>query len=385
MTTKKRQQRLQQYPSISDLEKRASKRVVHVGWEYLSMGTGDDRGVSRNRDGLDNIAILPRLMRGKLMPNLETSIFGRTYRVPFGVAPIGLGGIIWPGVEKILATTANNYQFPYTLSTVATHTPETIGGLVSDMGWFQLYPPNDMDLRADILQRAKDSGFQTLVVTADVPAPSRRERASRAGLQMPPKLTAKFIAQGIMRPHWSLETVRAGLPNLRTLEKYTDSTQVATQMNYLRKSVGGTLSWQYLKEVRDLWDGPLILKGILHPEDAETAIGVGVDGIQVSNHGARQFNGSPAAIETLPAIAQQVNGRAAVLFDSGIRSGLDIIRALALGADFVLLGRAFMFGVGAFGKDGGDHVAEILIAELVADMHNVGVESVAEIKELRTA
>lgn len=385
MTTEKFTLQLQQYPSISDLEERAAKRVVHVGWEYLSMGTGDDRGVSRNREGLDNVTILPQFMKGKLTPNLETTLFGRTYQAPFGVAPVGLGGIIWPGVEKILAATANKYQIPYTLSTVATHTPETIVSLVGEMGWFQLYPPHEPDLRADILQRAKDAGFHTLVVTADVPAASRRERSSRAGLRMPPAVTPRFLWQGMMRPQWSIETLRAGLPNLRTLQKYTNSNDVGSQMDYLRDNIGGTLSWDYLKEVRDWWDGPLVVKGIMHPDDAEAAIGVGVDGIQVSNHGARQFNGTPAAIDALPAIVDQVNGRASILFDSGIRSGLDIMRALALGADFVLLGRAFMFGVGAFGKTGGDHVVEILLADLIADMHNIGVESVAEMKGLRTA
>lgn len=381
---KKLKQRLQQYPAISDLKKRARGRIPHVSWEYLDGGTGDDRGLLRNREGLANVTLLPRFMKGRLVPKLETNLFGKSYQVPFGVAPIGLTGLIWPQAEKILATTAHKYGFPYCLSTVATQTPEIIGPLVGQMGWFQLYAPHEKAVRDDLLKRAKTSGFHTLVVTADVPAPSRRERMSRAGLQMPPRLTPRFIVQGMLHPHWSLGTLKEGLPSLKTLEKYAESKEMAGLATFVRKKIGGTLSWEYLKEVRDLWDGHLVIKGLLHPADAEKALEIGVDGIQVSNHGARQFDGTPAAIDALPPIVEQVNGRAAILFDSGIRSGLDIIRALALGADFVLLGRAFMFGVAAFGNDGGDHVTEILLADLKNNMLQLGVETIEEVKALQT-
>ena len=168
------------------------------------------------------------------------------------------------------------------------------------------------------------------------------------------------------------------------MEKYAKSGELAALATFVRQKIGGTLSWDYLKELRDAWDGPLVLKGILHPEDARLAIDIGVDGIQVSNHGARQLDGTPAAIAALPSIVKVAKGQTAVLFDSGVRSGLDIIRALALGADFVFLGRAFMYGVAAFGNTGGDHAVEVLLADLHANMHNIGVTSIAEIKALET-
>ncbi len=380
---KQLKQRLQDYPTIDDLKKRAKGRIPHVSWEYLNCGTGDERGVLRNREGLAKVTLLPRFMKGYQEPDLKTTLFGKAYHAPFGVAPIGLTGLIWPQAENILAQMAQNYQIPYCLSTVATQTPEEIGPLAGDMGWFQLYPPREEALRTDLLKRAKASGFDTLVVTADVPTPSRRERMQRAGLQMPPRLTPRFIVQGILHPQWSLQTLKVGLPSLKTMEKYAESKDMAEVSTFVGKKIGGTLSWDYLKEVREQWQGDLVIKGLLHPDDAEKAIAIGVEGIQVSNHGARQFNGTPAAIEALPPIVEQVRGRVAVLFDSGIRSGLDIIRALALGADFVFLGRAFMYGVAAFGNEGGNHVAELLRADLANNMLQVGVSSIEEAKGLQ--
>lgn len=372
--------RLEQYPAIADLEARARRRIPHVSWEYLAMGTGDDRALARNREKMADITFLPRLLKGSLEPDTRTTLFGQAYNAPFGVAPVGLTGLIWPRAEQILAKTAVKYHIPYCLSTVATQTPETVGPFVGDMGWFQLYPPREEAVRRDLLQRAWQSGFKTLLVTADVPAPSRRERSSRAGMRMPPRITPSLIWQGMQCPAWTAATLREGLPNLRTMEKYAKSGETAELATFVRQKIGGTLSWDYLRQVRDEWPGSVLVKGLLHPADAEEAVAVGVDGIVVSNHGARQFDGAPAAIEALPGIVAQVKGRTRILFDSGVRSGLDVMRALVLGAEFVLLGRPFMFGVAAFGDDGGDHAAEILLADLKTNMSQCGFATLADIK-----
>ncbi|MFK7803620.1 MAG: alpha-hydroxy acid oxidase [Anaerolineae bacterium] len=370
------------YPAVADLHKAAGKRLPHIAWEYLETGTTHEQAVQRNIDQFKKVTILPRFVKGHFDPDVSTSLFGQNYAAPFGVAPIGMSGLIWPEMECIMARAAAKHQIPYTLSTVAAETPETVGPHAGEMGWFQLYAPRDKTLRDDILNRARSSGFKTLVVTADTPAPSQRERLKRAGFQMPPALTPRFIWQGVTHPAWSMATLKRGLPKLRTMEKYTDSGQMATLANFVRKKLNGTLSWDYLKEVRDQWDGPMILKGIMHPADAELAIGIGFDGIQVSNHGGRQFDGVPASIDMLADISAVCQGKAAVLFDSGVRSGLDVLRALALGADFVLMGRPFMYGVGALGEAGGAHVIQLLINDLKTNMSQVGAQNIAEVKAL---
>lgn len=373
---------MQRYPTVADLRRQACRRMPHVAHEYLEMGTGDEAGLARNLNKMAEVTLLPRFMFGELKPDASTTLFGREYRAPFGVSPVGLCGLMWPRSEQILARTAARYRFPYCLSTVATQTPETIGPIAGDMGWFQLYPPRAREVRADILQRVRDSGFTTLVVTADTPVGSRRERTIRAGMTMPPTISARFVWEALTHPTWTLRTLQEGLPTLSTLVKYAPSDDWKDVTAFVAQHVGGTLSWDYLREVRQEWKGPLVIKGLLHPADAEIAIDTGVDAIQVSNHGARQFDGAPSAIEALPAMVEGIRGRVPVLFDSGVRTGLDIIRALALGADFVFLGRAFMYAVAACGEEGGDLVAEILLADLAANLVNLGCATIADIRTI---
>ncbi len=380
MDEKRFLERIQRYPAVSDLRRRALEKMPHIAREYLECGTGEEEGVERNLRGMAEVMLVPRLLKGVLKVDLSTSLFGQTYSAPFGMAPVGVAGLMWPRAEQILAATAAKYGIPHCLSMVATQTPETIGPIAGDMAWFQLYPPREAELRRDVLERAWNAGFKTLAVTADVPVGSRRERSMRAGMRVPPRITPYFIYQALLHPHWTFNTLRAGLPTLPTLEKYTGSSKMEVAVAFVTEKLGGTLSWDYLKEVRDEWPGALVVKGIHHAEDAEQAVQVGVDGIQVSNHGARQFDGAPAAIDLLPVIVRQVQGRASILFDSGVRSGLDIVRALVLGADFVFLGRAFIYGVAAFGKYGGDHAVEILRSDLEINMMQLGCETVADLK-----
>lgn len=362
---------LQRYPAVADLRRRAKRRLPHFSWEYLDSGTGQEQCVSRNETALQNITLLPRLMQGVKRAELDTELFGVNYKTPFGIAPVGLTGLMWPGIEKLLANTASRYHIPYCLSTVATETPETIGPLVNGNGWFQLYPPNDPEIRRDILERVKNAGFTTLVVTADTPVQSQRERQKRAGVSVPPKRALKTYVSAAMCPAWSLATLKYGMPRFRTMEKYVHATDIAEIGAYMNANMG-TIDWQYLKDTRKEWDGPILIKGILSPSDARQCIESGADGVIVSNHGGRQFDGSPGAIDALPAIVEEIAGDGKVLFDSGIRGGLDICRAIALGADFVLLGRAFIFGAVALGQQGSDHVADLMIADMNSNLGNLG-------------
>ena len=372
---------MNRYPSVADLRQRARRRIPHFAWEYLDSGTGADECVLRNRKALSAVTLMPQFMKGVLEPDLSTTLFGIRYNTPFGVSPVGLTALMWPRAEQILARAAANYRFPCTLSTAGTEAPETIGPMADGMGWFQLYPPRCGEIRRDLLLRGRDAGFTTLLVTVDVPVTSRRERQLRAGVVVPPKMNALTLYRCAVRPAWTLATLLAGRPRFRGLEKYVDGRDMRDMLSFLGKELGGSLDWDYLREVRDEWTGPIVLKGILDAAQAEFAVSQGFDGIMVSNHGGRQFDGAPAAISVLPAIASAVGDRAKILFDSGVQSGLDIVRALALGADFVLLGRAFMYGVAALGKRGGEHTAEILIADLKNNMSQLGCTRAGELAE----
>ena len=374
---------MNKYPAICDLRRRAQKRLPLIAKEYLETGTDRDEALDRNIQDLAKITYKPRFLKGEIEPGLSTNLFGQEYAAPFGIAPVGLTGLMWPNIEVILAKTAAKYQIPFCLSTVSTSTPELVGPHANGMGWFQLYTPREKELAFKILDRAKNSGFHTLVITIDIPTPSRRQRTKRAGLQTPPKITPFFIWQALTHPAWTMATLRHGLPKLRMIEDYSDFQNMMSVGDFMARQVGGNLSWDYVQAIRDYWKGPVLLKGIMHEADAYKAADMGFDGIVVSNHGGRQFDGAPSSIDVLPKIVAAVKGRTKILFDSGVRTGLDVVRALSMGADFVLCGRAFIYGVAALSKLGGEHAFQILKGELSNNMIQLGISTLEEVRNLR--
>lgn len=372
---------MDRFPAIEDLERRAKRRLPHFSWEYLASGTGDESAMHRNRSALLDVELLPQLMKGVIEPDTRTMLFGVEHAAPIGVAPLGMSGLIWPGADQALARTAWANDFPHVLSTVATTTPEDVGPLAGDMGWFQLYPPRDDALRADLLDRVEGAGYRTLVITADVPKGSRRERQRKAHIRVPPKITPRLMWQSVTHPAWSMAVLRHGIPRFRTIEQYLDGTSITAVAGFVGASLGGSLSFDYVAEVRARWTGNIVVKGILDPADARRSIDVGADAVWVSNHGGRQLEAAPAAISCLPAIAAELGDEVPVLFDSGVRSGADIARAISLGADFVFAGRPFYFGLGALGADGAGHAYEILHDGLLNVMHQTGCVRPAELRE----
>ena len=368
------------YPAVSDLRRRARQRIPHFAFEYLDSGTGAELQVARNRDALDDVFFMPAALPGKVAPDFTTEFMGQTLGRPFGISPLGMSGLMWPGAERILAAHAAKSRIPYGFSTVATRLPEEIGPIADGMGWFQLYSPADAGIRRDILKRAKDAGFSKLILTIDVPNDSRRERQRRANLTLPPKVTAGMVLQLFLHPRWSLGTARLGRPRLRLAESYVDDKHSRSSMAHAGHVIRGNPDWDTLKALRDEWQDDLIIKGVMDPDAAVRLRDFGADAIWISNHGGRQFEAAPGAISQVAPIRAALGPDVPIIFDSGVESGLDVMRALALGADFVMLGRAWHYAVAALGDKGPAHLDHILTDGMTLNMAQIGAHALADLK-----
>ncbi|MFQ6552502.1 alpha-hydroxy acid oxidase [Aestuariibius insulae] len=369
--------RQSRYPGLSDLQARAARRLPRFVWDYLDSATGTGATARRNRSELDRIRFTPSVLHGDISPETSATLLGQTHPLPVGFAPVGMSGLIWPGAEHILARTAAKAGVPYTLSTVATKSPEDLATDLGPHAWFQLYPPRDLDILADLLERAETAGFTTLVLTVDVPAPSRRERQVRGGLTNPPKLTPRILWQTIQRPAWALASAKAGLPRMRTLDPYIETRTAMASNEHAGYLLRTSPDWDYLDHLREAWTGPLIIKGVLDPEVVPRLQKAGADALWISNHAGRQFDAAPAPIEALPAIRAATD--LPLILDGGLRSGLDILRALALGADFTMMGQPPHDALAALGKEGPAHLLDILQKDLIANMHQIGASSFADL------
>jgi L-lactate dehydrogenase (cytochrome) len=364
---------MRRFPMIDDLIPVAHRRVPRYAIDYLEHGAGRERLVKRNRTAFDDVRITPRYLRGLDGLDPSATLFGRRYDLPVAIAPVGMGSLIWPGAEMINAKAAAKNNIPMTLSTVACATMEAMAEATEGRLWFQLYSPRDETIRWDLLRRARAAGIDVVMLTVDVPVPPRRERTIRSGLSVVPKITPGNVMRAALHPLWSLQVLRHGIPQFRNFEAYIPSgASFQDAANFVRGQFGRAIGLDEIKAVRDRWQGKLIIKGILHPDDAKAVVDLGADGVLVSNHGGRGSDASPPSIEALPEIAKAVGDRAAILLDSGVRSGLDVLRACTLGADFVVLGRPFFYGIAALGRYGADHVVDILREELTHAMRQHG-------------
>lgn len=363
------------YPSIADLARRARRRMPHFAWEYLDSATGFEAAKRRSRAGLDATLLRPAVLEGEVAPDLSTEFLGRAYAAPIGIAPVGMSGLFWPGAEFLLADAATRAGLPYCLSTVAAQGPEEVGPHLDGNGWFQLYPPKSPADCDDLIGRAGEAGFGALVLTVDVPGPSRRERQRRGGVTTPPRMTPRLVLHSAMRPAWSLALLRHGMPRLRGLERYIEGKRRASEVGLAAHRAPDWADWA---RIRKSWEGPLIAKGVLNPDEALRLRDAGADAVWVSNHGGRQFDAAPGASEALPAVRAALGPGFPVLYDGEIASGTDVLRAIALGADFVMLGRAWHYGAAAFGARGAAHVAHILTEDLRAGLVQMGLTRPAQ-------
>jgi len=368
------------YPSTKDLRSLASKKIPTFAFEYLDGGCNEDVNITRNTSDIREIELIPNYIRKSFTPNLKTKLFDKVYDVPFGVAPIGLQGLIWPNSPNIIAEASKKYNFPFILSTVSTSDIETIAKITDGEAWFQLYYPSNKTIRNDILERAKNSGCEVLVLLCDVPTFGYRPKDIKNGLAMPPKMSLKNMLQILKCPEWAFKSLLNGKPNFETLKTYMRGKMNLRQLGkFMNDTFDGRLDEEKIKPIRDIWKGKIVLKGIASEIDIEKSISLGIDGIIVSNHGGRQLDAGSSTINSMISLVKKYEKRTTIMIDSGLRSGVDVARVMASGAKFCFLGRTFMYGVGALGNNGALHTFEMLKKQLNQVMIQIGCEKTSEL------
>ena len=361
-------------PGIDDLKRLARRRLPNFAFDYLEAGIDREVGKRRNREAFDEVRLTPRYLRDVSTAALEVTIFGRRYAMPVGVAPVGLGNMLWPQAERSLASSAQQANVPYVLSTFSTTDLEEIAQAAPDVCWFQLYTPRQPAALRDLLARVRAAGFHVLVVTVDIPVGAKRNRELKNGLKLPFSFTWNIVWQSMTHPRWALATLRHGRPDFVNVQRYRSGPTTGLAEFITNFSVQG-VSQEHLHMIRNIWKGPLVVKGVQHPQDALAALNLGADGLIVSNHGGRQLDGAPSSVESLRQLPDEVRSKTTVMLDSGVRTGLDIVRAKALGAEMAFSGRPFFYGVAALGTKGGRQVVGIFRDELTRTLQQVGCPS----------
>ncbi|MGE0629783.1 MAG: alpha-hydroxy-acid oxidizing protein [Hyphomicrobiaceae bacterium] len=376
---------MRRYPTAYDLRRRARRLMPNFAFEYADGGAGSDGGVERNWRALDEVELVPRYGHVITPPAPSTRIFGRDYAAPIGISPVGGPGTAFPGAETYMALAAQRARVPFTLGLLAGIDVERAAELAPDVLWFQLYRfyKNGHKIGLDLARRAAAAGAQALMLTMDSPVRTTRPREVKSGITNPFRMTMKLRADALSSPRWMRSLARNGIPRFVSLTPYMQpGMSLEESAKFIRQEYGGAFTWEEVKLYRDVWKGPLIVKGVLHPEDVEKALSVGVDGILVSNHGGRQIEALPAPIDVLPEIARQVSGRMTIILDSGVRSGVDAARAVALGADAAFAGKAFLWSLGALGPKGPAHLINLMIEDLRATLGQLGCPTVADLRNV---
>ncbi|WP_116140009.1 alpha-hydroxy-acid oxidizing protein [Trinickia diaoshuihuensis] len=364
----------------------ARRRLPRRVFDYVDGGAEDERGLRRNRAAFERIEFLPQRLVDVSRRDMSTKLLGQTIGAPLLIAPTGMNGLVWPNGDIALARAARRAGIPFVMSTASNVSLERLAGEAGGELWFQLYVLQ-RDLADSLVQRAARAGYRTLVATVDVTLNGKRERDMRNGFALPLRFTPRACLDALAHPRWTWALLRSGgVPTLANIDS-DNGTGIEARAALLRRQMDASFAWDDLSRWRDRWPHRLIVKGILRPDDALRCIELGADGVIVSNHGARQLDDAVASLDILPEVKAACASAGALMLDSGIRRGSDVVKAVALGADAVLLGRATLYGLAAAGEAGALRVIEIIQDEIDRTLAMLGCASIADVRphHLRTA
>ncbi len=366
--------------NFDDLRLMAKRYLPKIAFDYIEGGVDDECGLDTNQAAFRRRSLIPRYMVDVSQPSQTTRLFGRDYAAPYGIAPTGLAGLFRPGADLMLADAARDANIPFILSGAGTATIEEIAKAAPDHSWYQLYAARDRSISEDMIRRVRDAGLSTLVITVDVPVHPKRERNQRNGFGRPLKISVGTRIDAVRHPRWLASYLRHGMPMLSNWTAYAQNGATADQVaDLVADQTPSPLSWKDIEGFRSLWPGKLVLKGVMDAGDARRAAELGVDGLMVSNHGARQLDRAPSPLDVLPAIKTAVGDKMTIMLDSGIRRGTDVLIALCMGAEYVFLGRPTLYGVTVGGGAGAAHAIGILRREVDMVMAQCGIASLDQL------
>jgi L-lactate dehydrogenase (cytochrome) len=368
--------------TIDDLRKRARRRLPRAVFDFVDGGAEDEQSLRANREAFNRVTFRPRVLVDVSQRDTRTTVLGQQLSAPLILGPTGLAGLLWPRAEVLAAQAAIRRGLGFVLSTHSIWSIEEVAEAVPGPKWFQLYVVRDREVTRAFIERAKAAGYTALCLTVDVPVIGQRERDVRNGFTIPPRVTVRNLLDTARKIPWVLRTLRAPrvtFKNFIGTPGVPGKTDAISLGAWAQRLHDPAVTWKDLDWFRSLWPGPLVLKGVMSAEDAVRAADAGVEGIVVSNHGGRQLEGLPSTLEVLPEIADAAGDRLEIIFDGGIRRGGDVVKALALGARACIIGRAFLYGLGAGGEAGVNRALEILLAEMDRTLALLGRPTIADL------
>jgi (S)-mandelate dehydrogenase len=366
--------------NIDDLRKLAKKRLPKIAYDFIEGGTDDEVALVTNEQAFRQARIVPRYLVDVSVRDQSTTLFARSYSSVIGIAPTGLAGLFRRGADLMLAEAAREANVPFIMSGTSTASIEDLAKVAPDHGWYQLYSAKNQAISEDMIKRVSDAGLKTLVFTVDVPEGSNRERNARNGWGRPLKLSLATKLEALEHPAWMLEWIRHGTPYFNNWAKYAGEGASAEKVaDFVAHQNRAPMTWKHVERYRELFKGNFVLKGIMHPDDAIRAHSLGVDGIMVSNHGARQLDNAPSPLSVLPAIRDAVGDKMTLMLDGGIRRGLDALIAICMGAKFVFQGRPTLYGVTAGGVPGAAKALGIFRREVDLSLAQMGAATIADL------